>query len=309
MTIGTEPTVTARFFEKPKSLAEARRLLESAIRQARPQSKAFSEATVTVVENRLRVLAGPTSTSTQITFAGTTDPTAVNLGLVEPEQLQGRMSGNVADVKFPPDSDLKLSGKIGSISDVEVVLEASSMSDLDAARTELEKKLRAASTAPEFSQSRVVLHSAGAERRFIVLAGKPDASVSISGAGAEMLHLRARASTAVNALVSALLPPTPNVTSGATIAVTIGADGPHTATFSEKADSLQKTAEELQKAIHASKDAPAFTNARVAPYGVGGQSRLMAISGEPGQTVIFAVAPIDTTTAEQLCLTEQWAPE
>ncbi len=67
--IGDEEEGTARLSAVPTSLTQARNLLESAIRAARPDLKAFAQATVSIFNNRLRILAGPTAANARITFA------------------------------------------------------------------------------------------------------------------------------------------------------------------------------------------------------------------------------------------------
>ncbi len=79
VTIGNEATATAKLAGKPVTLADARGLLESAIRAAKPESKAFAQASVAVVDNRLRILAGPTDAAARVTFAATpADATTVS---------------------------------------------------------------------------------------------------------------------------------------------------------------------------------------------------------------------------------------
>jgi len=55
------------------SLAEARGPLEEAIRAAAPADSAFAQAVVSVVDNRLRVVAGPSESEAVLSFATTLD--------------------------------------------------------------------------------------------------------------------------------------------------------------------------------------------------------------------------------------------
>jgi phage tail sheath protein FI len=81
VTIGTEAgtALLRNWGANPGDLARARATLESAIRATRPELPAFSQATVTIAGDRLRVLAGPTSAGARVTFSATgPDPTTVN---------------------------------------------------------------------------------------------------------------------------------------------------------------------------------------------------------------------------------------
>ena len=69
VTIGSDGPVIAKFGSKPATLAATRGVLESAIRAAAADKPAFSGATVTVLGNKLVVLAGGGSPSATITFA------------------------------------------------------------------------------------------------------------------------------------------------------------------------------------------------------------------------------------------------
>ena len=83
ITIGSDGPFTAKFGAKPTTLAAARGMLESAIRAAAADKPAFSGATVTVLGNKLLVLAGSGSPSATIIFAasGTDTKTAGELKL------------------------------------------------------------------------------------------------------------------------------------------------------------------------------------------------------------------------------------
>ena len=69
VTIGSDSPVIAKFGSKPATLAATRSVLESAMRAAAADKPAFSGATVTVLGNKLVVLAGGGSPSATITFA------------------------------------------------------------------------------------------------------------------------------------------------------------------------------------------------------------------------------------------------
>ena len=70
--VGTHPVVMSR---KPASLFEARGLLESALRAAKPDSPAFADATVLATGGRLLVRAGPSAAPTdRVIFEAMTAP-------------------------------------------------------------------------------------------------------------------------------------------------------------------------------------------------------------------------------------------
>ena len=75
VTIGTDGPFIAKFGSKPTTLAATRGVLESAIRAAAADKPAFSGATVTVLANKLLVLAGGGSPAATITFAVSSDTT------------------------------------------------------------------------------------------------------------------------------------------------------------------------------------------------------------------------------------------
>ena len=66
---------TAKLSAIPKTLDEARALLEQAIQAARPADRAFAQAKVLIFNNKLRILAGPTSATNRIVFTNTTTDT------------------------------------------------------------------------------------------------------------------------------------------------------------------------------------------------------------------------------------------
>ena len=161
VSIGTDGSGTATFSAVPTNLAEARTILEAAIRGARPESRAFSEASVSIVDNRLRILAGPTEASSRITFdvAGT-DATFSTLGLSPGTALEGLLSGDVSAALAHGGGQLQAT--IGTVGPITLTLGA--MADLAAFRTELENQINGADGSPEFSQAKVATHSEGGGR-------------------------------------------------------------------------------------------------------------------------------------------------
>jgi phage tail sheath protein FI len=308
VTIGTEgtaPAILATPTKVPTPLSEVRTLLESAIRAARPERRAFSQATVTIVDNRLRILAGPTSppstASARMTFsAAEADPTTVTtLGLTPGISLQGVLSADLAGVLPPSHDTLDLT--IGTVGPVTVTITPGSMTNLNAARDALEALIRAAAGATAFTGARVSTYTDGTEERLIVLAGVPNAAVTFAGAAAADLGLSGTAATTLTALLAGDLTPVPTITAGAAVNVSSGAEGPHIATI-VAANTLAAIAAALQTAIRGASPTPTFTGARVAAYSAGGENRLVVLGGIAGDTVAFSAAPADATSVAELRL-------
>lgn len=301
VTIGTGGTGVATLAQQPTTLAQARGLLESAIRAARPELRAFAQAAVTIVDNRLRVLAGPTSPSARVIFSPAgADPTVSTLGLTPGTSLQGLLSADVAGVLPPANNALDVT--IGAVGPVAVPITPANMTTINDARDELETQIRAADGSPEYTAARVIAYTDGAEEQLIVLAGIPNAAVTIAGTAAPDLGLNGAAATTVTALASGNLAVVPALTGGADVNVTIGAEGPHTATIANNANTLAAIATELQAAIRAANANAAFTGARVAGYIDGAENRLVVLGGVAGDTVAFSAAPADATSVAELRL-------
>jgi phage tail sheath protein FI len=104
-TIGAEGPNAVVLARKPASLLEARALLESALRAAKPDSPAFAEATVQASDNRLLVRAGTTAAPTdRVVFAAMSAPlvppaTAEDAGTVAALKLDtgGNVEANVQE--------------------------------------------------------------------------------------------------------------------------------------------------------------------------------------------------------------------
>jgi phage tail sheath protein FI len=306
VTIGTD-SGTAVCARIPASLGEARALLESAIRAARPELKAFSQATVTVVNNRLRILAGPATVSHRVVFsAAGPDPTVTALGLATGENLMGVLSDDISG-NFPVGPGA-LQVAIGAGAPVVLTLGAA-MNGLAAARDDLEAQIRAADAAPAFTEARVLaLTGPGAEEHLLVLAGVAGAAVTFTAAGVDTtaadLGLLAPPAAAGSAMVSAPLAAIPAITAGSAVQVTIGGDGPHPATFAAAAATLADIAARLQDAIRlAAPGVVAFSGTVVVPYSEAGDNRLVVIPGTVNDQVVFAAASLDPTTVAALRLT------
>jgi phage tail sheath protein FI len=300
VTIGSEGTAVATLAAVPTSLSDARARLETAIRAARPASRAFAEAQVSIVDDRLRILAGPTAADARVTFgAAGTDATAADLGLLAGPSLEGALSEDLAAAFGPglPAGDLRVT--IGATGPV--TLNLGVMADLDAARDELEAQILLTAA---FAGARVLTHVEGAEQRLLVLAGTPGDAVSFTQEGADttVTDLGLDTAAAVEARVSEDLTPVPALAAGSDLLVTIGGDGPHSATITTAAATLAQIANELQTAVRAASAGPTFAGARVAAYAEGGENRLAVLAGVAGDTVVFAAAPADATTVAELLL-------
>lgn len=305
VTIGAEGPATATLAAVPTSLSDARGLLEAAIRAALPASRAFSQASVSIVDNRLRIKAGPAESDFRIVFAASgLDPMVSDLGLSPGTNLEGVLSGDISGIL--PHGGGQLQVTIGGIGPQTITLAA--MNDLSTAGVELQTKIRDADTSPEFAEARVVTHAESGVERLIVLAGVSGAAVSFTQEGSDStwseLGLDINSAASITALLGDDLASVPTIAAGAMADVTIGSEGPHAASTGTVAGTLAEIALELQAAIRiADPDGSAeFTGARVAGYDSGGESRLVALTDSAGITVEFAAAPLDTTTVTELGL-------
>jgi phage tail sheath protein FI len=321
VTIGTEGRGTARLTARPTTPQAARGLLEAAIRAARPDLRAFSQASVSLVDNRLRILAGPTASEGRIAIAPTdTDSTATDLELASGTQLQGVMSGNITS--FPPSgTDLQISiGRSGP-----APLTLGTMDDLSEVRDALEAAIRGAANhsaviAAEqdaFTNARVATYTQGGESRLIVLAGLPGKAVTFTAAETDTLvdDLGLGTATPISALLSNEIT-TASVDTDSEVYVRIGGlDGgtePFIATITADANDLTDIATGLESAIRVADpvNSPPFTGVRVAAYSAGGENRLIVLPGVTGDVVYFADFDDGTTTdpiATDLQLTDSLA--
>ena len=316
VTIGTEGQGIARLSKVPTSLSDARSFLESAIRTARPELRAFAQATVSIVDNRLRILAGPTSANSQVTFSATTatDPTVNLLGLLSSTTLEGLVSGDLDGVFGGGAVSGSLQVNIGSSGPITLTLGA--MNNLEEARNELETSIRdesgntsvAVEDTDAFANARVVTYTDGSEEHLIVLPGVPDRAISFTQDGSDTtvgtLQLDNSAATPITAQLSEDITPVPTISSGSSVDITIGSNGPHTATTVAEVNTLGAIASQLETVFRSadSGNSPAFAGVRVATYSAGGQNRLVVIAGLSVDTVVFAPTVSDDTTVSLLGL-------
>lgn len=310
VTIGSEGSGTAKLESTPKNLGQARTLLEKAIQAARQEIRAFSGASVTVVGNRLRILAGPTESDAKVTFSAAegTDMTTINTLGLPGTTLQGRLSGEL-DASFNP-SEGKLKVSIGN-SDPQT-LELVDTNNLEELRGELEDKIRGIDGEGEpFTKARVALHTIGGETRLVVIAGTENDQVNFTpeenDSTATNLKLEDRLSTAIAAVISDNLQTPLTINANAEVNLAIGSERPHPVTFpASPPNTLKELAVAFENAIHEAHDSsPAFTGACVAAYtntNTSGENRLIIWAGNITDAVVFSPAPNDTTTAKELRL-------
>ncbi|HIK04456.1 MAG TPA: phage tail sheath family protein [Trichormus sp. M33_DOE_039] len=180
------------------------------------------------------------------------------------------------------------------------------MADLATARDLLENQIRAAA-GDAFANARVVAYTDAGSQHLIVLSGLPGIDVSFSQEGTDTiidnLRLDAGNATNITAFVSDDIAPISTVAIGATVDVSIGGIGPHTATTTAVANDLNAIATQLQTAIRNADpgSSSAFTGARVASYEAG-ENRLLIIPGDTSDTITFTAGTVDNTTVTQLLL-------
>jgi phage tail sheath protein FI len=318
VSIGTEgtgeATLDVKSINKPSNsldLKDVRSLLEKAIRSSKPDKLAFAGATVEIFQNRLRVLAGPTSGSSTATFSvsDTNNPTLKELKLDSSSvSVKGVISGNLKP--FPTAftaNPCSLDVTIGGGNPETITFEPpTSLSD---ARTKLENAIKGVAAGnPAFKDARVAEYSTTTEDLLIVLAGTADSDISFAANSdtetLDKLKLDTTNIKSINSVVSGDLTATfPTLTaSSLSVNLTIGAEGPHTVTLSAKPTDLATARDELEKAIRAADTHSAFTGARVASYSAGNERRLIVAIENGGNAVVFSSVPLDTKTVTELKL-------
>ncbi|WP_321416886.1 phage tail sheath C-terminal domain-containing protein [uncultured Desulfobacter sp.] len=308
LTIGTEGSGTAKLESTPTNLGQARTLLEKAIQEARPEIRAFSGASVSVVGNRLKILAGPTESDGKVTFSaaeGTDMTTMKTLGLPG-KTFQGRLSGEL-DASFSP-TEGKLKVSIGNSASQTLAL--GDMGNLEALRSELENKIRSISGGGEgFTQARVALHTREDKTRIVIIAGMEGEQVVFTpeendSTASDLKLIVEESSTAIAAVISDKLETPLTINANAEVNLAIGIDKPHPVKFSSSPpDNLKDLAVDFENAIRTAHDpSPAFTGACVAAYTDTDENRLIIWTGNEKDTVVFSPAPDDKTTVKELGL-------
>jgi hypothetical protein len=108
----------------------------------------------------------------------------------------------------------------------------------------------------------------------------------------------------ITGVLSGELPPFPALSVRAPeVGVTIGGEGPHTATLDRAPSNLDEARQFLEVAIQRAHASPAFRATQVVVVG----NRLLVLPGNLGETVAFHPTPADTTTVTQLALSNKVA--
>jgi len=313
VTIGTEGQGIAKLSKKPTTLEEARSLLESAIRAALPGKKAFSQSIVSIVDNRLRILPGPTLSSSQVTFTLSPDPALLtSLGLSSGTTFSGVTSGVIGGGVYPIAAGGKLGVTIGTSGPITLTLGA--ITNLAAARSELESKIRAQSgdaavntgDTAAFANVRVIADSTVGSERLIVLPGSPGKAIAFTPVAADptvtTLQLNAGTAQSIDAFLSQAITPIPTLGAGSIFSIAIGGLGPFLATTVTAASTLSAIAGELQAAIRGANSSSAFTGVSVFGYS-SGENRIVILPGATGNAIVFAAGGVgDLTTVTELRL-------
>lgn len=321
--IGSASGIT-RLSDAPTLLSDARAYLEQAIRAARPDLRAFSQATVSIVDNSLRILAGPTDARNRVIFLETeiNDSTAERLGLVSEVRLQGILSANLSEVDSLSSVSGDLNIEIGD-SDVTLTLNLSEVNDLDGVRDVIEEQIHAANNTEAFENARVITYrnEDTSEERLIVLAGIAETSVVFtpvpgnddSQSLMDNLGLSSSGGSppaaSIVALVSDQILNASRVVAGDCVDVAFGEEENSSATvvIASSANTLEAIAVELETAMRDAADANAsFTDARVASYesGASGLGQLVILSGVAGESVGITPFVLQDNTFEELNLNE-----
>jgi hypothetical protein len=208
------------------------------------------------------------------------------------------LSGNLAP--FPalgPDTPKVVNVTIGDDGPYPATLPGVPTTLADA-RDQLQTAIQAAHAGDAFTGARVI----SVANRLVVLPGAPGAVV-IEQAGADntaaQLRLVASAARQVFALAGGSLAgfTGPQATTPQ-INVTMGGNGPHTATLATVPTTLAQARDQLQAAIQAADSAAAFTGTLVATL----DDRLVVLPGTDRTEVVFSPAPGDATTVGDLAL-------
>ncbi len=302
LTIGVH-TRTARLGDLPADLRHLRKLLITGLRgasasPATPSPPEFSDAEVVVVDNRILVVPGVAGESISCAPAAADATTAGELLLdaAGARAVDGFFSGPLAP--FPVFAAPEVAVTLGA-SNATARLSGTFPTDLDQARQKLEAAIRGADPAPTFTGAQVLR----VDDRLVVLPGVATDTVDFA-AGADAatvtdLKLDAPPSEAVNALVSGSLPATISLTAATPqVDVTLGAEGPHTATLAASPTTVAEARTELENAIRAADPSPTFAQARVVVL----VDQLLVLAGVVGDQPAFAAAAGDATTVAELML-------
>ncbi|VVB95218.1 Phage tail sheath protein subtilisin-like domain protein [uncultured archaeon] len=279
-------------------------MLEKAIRSSKPDNPAFASAIVERLPAGIRVLAGPTSASSVITFSPSgANPTLKELKLDSSPQIEGVISGDLSTFPTLTSDPSSLNITIGG-ENHEITFAAPTT--LSEARIALETSIRAAASSnAAFSGVRVSEYSNASENRLIILPGLSNQDISFTSTLSDTTTLNElKLGTAdigsVNGVVSGDLSTWASLTADtASLDLKIGNEGPHTATFTSKPSSLTDARAKLETVIKAAHSSTAFTSARVAIHD---SSRLVVAIENGSNAVVFTATPLDSATVSELKL-------
>jgi phage tail sheath protein FI len=312
VTIGSAShTMTLAFppgtdLSKPQPLPLIARVLQAAIRAAKPEDPAFAEATVDLIDRnldatsaRLRILAGLGSDpAARVAFGAVPsgDTTATDLRLVAgATQVRGLLSGpHTAPPTIPANPAVQVT--LGTATPVDVPLAiAAGPQQLDAVASDLETKL-AADTTLAGTKVQVV------EDRLLVIPADPATQISFADAGANttatVLQLtQASGAAQVRGLLSGPHANDPVIPASPTVRVTIDTTS-HDAALAFPASAtlpgpqpLTTVGPALEAGIRTGPGAP-FTQATVRVVG----QRLLVIPGGASPTTQLTFANADNST-------------
>ena len=169
VTIGGDGPYVAKLTAKPANLAQARGLLQNAIRSSCP-GETFAAVQVLAIDNRLIVLSGEQAEVTLERADG--DPTAALLGLTQEvgEQRLALISGSLSPFPLLSAATPKLS--VAMDREVHMVTLTPKPANLGTTRNGLRTAIKAASASPAFSQALIGIVSA--PDRLVVIPGTTD---------------------------------------------------------------------------------------------------------------------------------------
>ncbi len=292
VSIGTDGEAIARLGETPSTLPMAAEILESAIRAARPEIPSFAQAEVTVLNDRLRVLAGPIRpgfTSRLVVHQEGSGEVRTTLGMQGGTSVEGLLSQPISD--FPNDQD-QLQIMIGESASHVLTLDTSA--NLSELRTTLEAQIR---TGPgeAYTNARVLADTEEGDRLF-VLAGLPGQQVTFSSVEAQEdvlanLGLNSENAIPIQAFLSAVLPDPVELPAGEeterTLSFSVGGLGPFSVLAGDPGStSLTDVATSLQTAMQANRANPVVAGIRVFEN-TDPDNRLIVIPQRVGSQIFF----------------------
>lgn len=326
VSIGTEGEAIVRLTEAPSSVTQAAKILESAIRAARPELPSFAQAQVQVAgpnNNQLRILAGPirpgSSGRPRFHREGSGEVFAT-LGLHRGMSVDGLLSQPISE--FPEVND-EIQVTIGGNGPFTLSLDQAS-TNLEETGNNLEAAIRGADSGNEAFTNARVIESPDNDNRLIVLPGTPGVRIVFSPVDEQEevlanLGLSAENAAPIAAFISGPLPEEVDLPDGETertLSFSIGELGPFSALAGAAGENqdLADVASSLQAAMRESRTNPAVSGIRVSTHD-DPDLRLIIVPASVGPQVFFGGVTEnehdfiegddpDTQTVESLRLTE-----